>query len=277
MKKFKLVLLTVVLGLLLCSCGEPETRTLSDLETEVLLQYSGVQEVDIQTWRSYNAAQTANSYIIDTIVAIIDNPRLYEADFNEFTYGEVEEHVLQNSGFEVDGYAFANAVDNFSKGLAETGAIISKGDPVVTVDGNKIIVDIECACDVRYADAEFIFNNDISDMVLTSAAFNPRYTTAEKMSKAGLNTVIGMGTVFVMLIVISFIISLFGIFSGAGKKKDKTEDGIDRAVKQIEKNETAEMGDAQLVAVIAAAIAAYEGTTSTDGFVVRSIRKIKRQ
>ena len=35
--------------------------------------------------------------------------------------------------------------------------------------------------------------------------------------------------------------------------------------------------DAQLVAVIAAAIAAYEGTTSTDGFVVRSIRKIKRQ
>ena len=37
------------------------------------------------------------------------------------------------------------------------------------------------------------------------------------------------------------------------------------------------MGDAQLVAVIAAAIAAYEGTTSTDGFVVRSIRKIKRQ
>ena len=31
--------------------------------------------------------------------------------------------------------------------------------------------------------------------------------------------------------------------------------------------------DAELVAVIAAAIAAYEGTGSTDGFVVRSIRK----
>ncbi|MBO7095739.1 MAG: OadG family protein, partial [Lachnospiraceae bacterium] len=157
------------------------------------------------------------------------------------------------------------------------GAIISMGEPVVTLDGNEIIVDVECVCEKRYADVEMIFTNDLYNPRMTSAAFNARYTLGEKMSKAGLNTVIGMGTVFVMLIIISFIISLFGLFSGTGKKKDKTEDGIDRAVKQIEKNETAEMGDAQLVAVIAAAIAAYEGTTSTDGFVVRSIRKIKRQ
>ena len=34
--------------------------------------------------------------------------------------------------------------------------------------------------------------------------------------------------------------------------------------------------DTELVAVIAAAIAAYEGAISTDGFVVRSIRKINR-
>ena len=34
------------------------------------------------------------------------------------------------------------------------------------------------------------------------------------------------------------------------------------------------MADAELVAVIAAAIAAYEGSASTDGFTVRSIRKV---
>ena len=33
--------------------------------------------------------------------------------------------------------------------------------------------------------------------------------------------------------------------------------------------------DGELVAVIAAAIAAYEGSTSTDGFVVRSIKRSK--
>ena len=32
-----------------------------------------------------------------------------------------------------------------------------------------------------------------------------------------------------------------------------------------------------VIAVIAAAIAASEGKTSTDGFVVRSIRKVNRQ
>ena len=34
-----------------------------------------------------------------------------------------------------------------------------------------------------------------------------------------------------------------------------------------------EEDDTELVAVIAAAIAAYEGSTNTDGFVVRSIRR----
>ena len=34
--------------------------------------------------------------------------------------------------------------------------------------------------------------------------------------------------------------------------------------------------DLELIAVIAAAIAASEGKTSTDGFVVRSIRKVRR-
>ena len=37
------------------------------------------------------------------------------------------------------------------------------------------------------------------------------------------------------------------------------------------------MNDAALIAVIAAAIAAYEGSQSTDGFVVRSIRKSRRR
>ena len=77
-----------------------------------------------------------------------------------------------------------------------------------------------------------------------------------------------------------FEAALFAIpalFKGKGAKKDKTEEGIDKAVEQIVKNETAESSDAELVAVIAAAVAAYEGTTDTSGFVVRSIRKIKRQ
>ena len=281
MKKFKLVLLTVVLGLLLCACGEKETHALSELETAVIMQQYGMEEIDIQTWRLYKAGNITKSYAIDTIVAIINDPSALGAPFSDFTYNEIETHVSSGAGFNVDGYAFANAVDNFSKGLAETGSILSVSDPVIYVDGNEIIVDVEVACERRNANIEMIYDNDLSNMVLKSAAFNPDYSTGEKMSKAGLNTVIGMGTVFAMLIIIAFIIWLFSaipaLFKGKGSKKDKTEEGIDKAVEQIVKNETAESSDAELVAVIATAVAAYEGTTDTSGFVVRSIRKIKRQ
>ena len=257
MKKIKLVILSVILGLLLCACGEEE-------------QISEIQQV-----RNNRIGTIASSYAIDIISELAQDPE-YERLFGTLTYNEMAVEV-SNMGLNTDGYALANAISSFQKGFEETGAIISKGEPVITVDGNEVIVNIEVICERRNADIEMIFNNDFYNPVMTSAAFNARYTMAEKMSKAGLNTVIGMGTVFVMLIIISFIISLFGLFSKQ-KKPDKTEEGINKAVEQIEKKETAELAsNSELVAVIAAAIAAYEGTTSTDGFVVRSIKKIKRQ
>jgi sodium pump decarboxylase gamma subunit len=264
MKKFKIVILSVVLGLLLCACGNE------------------VQYDDMQLVRNNKIATIATYYAVDIISEIAQDPEAGKI-FDELTYNEMAVEV-SNMGLNTDGYALANAIISFQKGLEETGAIISKGEPVVTVNGNEVIVNIEVICERRNADIEMIFNNDYYDPVMTSAALNARYTMAEKMSKAGLNTVIGMGTVFIMLIVISFIISLFGLFSGQKKKKtDKTEEGINKAVEQIEKNETAELenaelaSNAELVAVIAAAIAAYEGSTDTSGFTVRSVRKIKRQ
>ena len=100
------------------------------------------------------------------------------------------------------------------------------------------------------------------------------------MGKAGMNTLIGMGTVFVVLIFISFIISLFKYISVyENRKKEQKEDtasvGVDNAIAQIVSNEEQdeEVDDLELVAVITAAIAASENT-STDGLVVRSIRKV---
>jgi sodium pump decarboxylase gamma subunit len=88
-----------------------------------------------------------------------------------------------------------------------------------------------------------------------------------------------MGTTFVILIFLSLIISLFELLPGNGsKKKAEAEKStpVDNAVSQIaEREELA--GDDALVAVISAAIAAYEGgaagSSSGDGFVVRSIRR----
>jgi len=103
-------------------------------------------------------------------------------------------------------------------------------------------------------------------------------TTGEKLENAGLNTLLGMGMAFSVLIIISLIISLFPLFSGTGRKKKESDKEIaqkamDNTITQIADKEDLS-SDAELVAVIAAAIAAYEGSASTDGFTVRSIRRV---
>lgn len=101
------------------------------------------------------------------------------------------------------------------------------------------------------------------------------------ISDAGINTVICLAVVFAVLIFISFLISLFKYIpklEAALSKKDKktglAENAVVNTVSQIEvKEEEEELSDdLELVAVITAAIAASAGT-STDGFVVRSIRR----
>ena len=101
------------------------------------------------------------------------------------------------------------------------------------------------------------------------------------ISDAGINTVICLAVVFMVLIFISFLISLFkyipkleAALSKKDKKTELAENAVVNTVSQIEvKEEEEELSDdLELVAVITAAIAASAGT-STDGFVVRSIRR----
>ena len=101
----------------------------------------------------------------------------------------------------------------------------------------------------------------------------------EKMEQAGLNTLMGLGIVFLMLIFLSFLISQFKHIS---KLTEKNKPAAPAALAPapapavVEEEPEEELADdGELVAVIAAAIAAYEGSTSTDGFVVRSIKRSK--
>ena len=112
-------------------------------------------------------------------------------------------------------------------------------------------------------------------------------TFGEKMARAGMNTLLGMGTVFIVLIFISVIISCFNYIpklqawlGSRGKSQGETEAEVIIAEKQVTEEvspedhcgEKSDIDNKELVAVIAAAIAALEGV-STEDFVVRSIRK----
>ncbi len=117
---------------------------------------------------------------------------------------------------------------------------------------------------------------------VTAITVNTVLSMGESMERAAVNTAIGMGTVFIMLILIAIIISLLKFVPKIldafnGKPEEKTEASLDKTIASIVEREEAQEteDDTELVAVIAAAIAASEGAASTEGFVVRSIRKIR--
>lgn len=115
---------------------------------------------------------------------------------------------------------------------------------------------------------------------LSNSSFTIDQTFGELMTKASLNTVLGMGTTFAILILISVVISCLSLIpklqakrAGKSGQEEAQNRSMDQTIAQIiEKEELAD--DRELVAVIAAAIAASQGSASTEGFRVRSIRKI---
>lgn len=104
----------------------------------------------------------------------------------------------------------------------------------------------------------------------------------ETMARAGLNTLMGILIVFFALAFISIIIALEGkIFTAIAKKKAAPK--VVETKEPVTENEPEEdlSNDEELVAVIMAAIYAYEAENSagayvpSDGLVVRSIRRRK--
>ncbi len=175
--------------------------------------------------------------------------------------------ALEDMG-SVDEFAFTSQVDYYD--FLDTIEL--------SVSEKEVIATIPLEGELKNASVEIIINEKGN---VTSMTTNVERTFGELMTNAALNTLLGMGTVFFVLILISFIISAFGLISkienamkNKASKKEIKEEAVNNTIAQIEEREEL-ADDLEIVAVIAAAIASYEGT-STDGFVVRSIRKANR-
>ena len=228
---------------------------------------------------------TAEIYATQTLVPLLEkySTDVFIDEFAQHTAEELEYVFEVQQGVLIEGYAFRTALNSFNSTIWDIGGIVEIGEAVGEIDDKQIIVTVPVTGVTGEAEAEVIVSNDLF-MRLESAALNPVESFGDLMKKAALNTLIGMGTVFGVLVLIIFIISAFGFipkiqkhFENKKAKKVETT-GIDNAVAQITQQESeAELSDdLELVAVIAAAVAAYEGSASTDGFVVRSIRKARR-
>ncbi len=132
---------------------------------------------------------------------------------------------------------------------------------------------------IKYPDEKVIVKcNFDKHSTLTSFSSEEYRTFGQKMVKALLNTVMGMGTVFIVLIFISAIIALLKYVPGLFAKKNTPAPVATVTETVTESVEEELVDDGELVAVITAAIMASMGDQAPeDGLVVRSIRKVNKK
>lgn len=284
MKKFltMLCMLTCVLGL--TACGEYEPTEME--------QQKGDEAVSMAT--NFILPYMTSFFDDELVEAVQENYNVHEVesqveDYFSLYISMVSQNYNINFGYDsidVEGNAILTGMVSFNNTYDELGDIkTSEGfQGTYKVSGDEIIVSVpvtgtktDSNGNVRTATAELIFTNDIF-LTLKSCALNLDQSMGELMAKAAMDTLMGMMTVFAVLILISIIIWAMGGIPKlqaklAKKPESKKEESIDNTIAQIVEKEESTEDDTELVAVIAAAIAAYEGSQSTDGFVVRSIRK----
>ena len=211
----------------------------------------------------------------------VDNYGITEADAFAYADGLIETIDQIVAAGQVEQYKSENviyaALTNYEKALPDMGDYQSVTDHEIIYD-DGILMNVKVQGTLRPANVEIMLDEELA---LVSIATNVEYTFGEIMTKAALNTLMGMGTVFAVLILIIILISSFAFipkiqaaFSG---KKEEKKDTTDKVVEQIIKHEEITYedvtDDAELVAVIAAAVAAYEGSGSASGYVVRSLKR----
>ena len=210
----------------------------------------------------------------------VDNYGITEAQAFEYAEGLIVTMDEVVAAGQVEQYKSDNviytALTNYEKALTDMGDYQSVIDQEIVYD-DGILMNITVQGSLRPAVVEIMMDEELN---LTSISTNVTYSFGEVMTKAALNTLMGMGTVFAVLILIIFLISSFALIPKiqemfSGKKEDKKA-ATDKVVEQIIKNEEFAYedvtDDAELVAVIAAAIAAYEGGSASD-YVVRSLKR----
>lgn len=296
-----LCMLTCMLGL--SACGQEASKEAVDFQNNkatvaenlaidmivpyMVNQYYGAED-SAQAQAAALHQECYNVHELESITEDNLNAVLYliTSSYPDMSYGV--------ASIDVEGNGILNGIVSYSGAYSSLGEIdtTTRWEADSKISGDQIIVTVYLTGsekddngNLRTAQAEVIFSNDIF-LTVESCAINMEQGMGELMTKAAMDTLMGMATVFIVLILISVLIWLLGFIpklqgkkSNNDKKETKQsikEEAVNNTIAQIvEKEESVEVAadDLELVAVIAAAIAASQGAVSTDGFVVRSIRK----
>lgn len=270
MKKRIALMLSIVmtLAMMLTACGTDPTT----------VDYNGYSYDELEQ-NLYD-----NLGMVDAVSQVCVAFGIESADLKERANADYYNYLIQNGASDTQVVAAAewDAVgEEFGTftDYDENSFTVTKAGNTLTTDLNLIFT----AADESTREVQFEVVYEYFSMEITGISINPVYSLGEKMSKAGMNTLISMLIVFCVLILISLIIYAFNIFPYMEKKKKEkaaakaaqsATDALEKYNTPAEEAEVTsdETDDTELIAVIAAAIAASEGTSTSD-FVVRSINR----
>ena len=219
--------------------------------------------------------------------AVVSNMQMLAENYiTEFSKLTAEDLAIQIATAQKSkDYVMETAFTSWESVMGDLGALVSYETAEVTLGDEGYIARMNAVYEQRNMEMTLMVDEEFTE--IQGISFAPEYTTTEKMTKAAMNTVMGMGVVFAVLIFIAWVISLFkyisvfenklkGNSAPAAAPKAAPAAAAAPAVPAAAAAPVVEnyMNDAELVSVIAAAIAAAEGKTSTNGLVVRSIKRV---
>lgn len=179
------------------------------------------------------------------------------------------EAARESGGF---GEVLADALED---NQSELGALKSVDEVSIDdSDDEQIMVSAQCSFEKHDAEVVLYLSEDGSSV--QNLVINIAYPLSVKLVQAGQNTAVGLIVVFIVLIFLSLVISLFKLIP-SGKKEKNSEASVSApkaAPVAPAATKVSAAQDEEIAAVIAAAIAAAESeSASGSGYVVRSIKR----
>lgn len=295
MKKIALLFSMIAVFFTLTACSNGQEEVTFDYTNTDIIQNSIIQAYQLQNISDAYRAYFENSEAESDAITLTG---INNMDSAKEECGEFQGYRSKKDGSSIMFDTILNSED-VNAALAD---LVSVVDATVEEGNGTVTVTITAVYEKRDVEYSFVYEEnpayayayELSGQEALPYQFHeitatPKYTTREKMAKAGANTLMGMGTVFAVLIFICIIISQFEKIGKASEKigiwwanrKKKVTEEADVPASVTPKNAPAAtlnpMDDAQLVAVITAAVAAANSSAGgSDKLVVRSIKKAKR-
>lgn len=275
-RRLSAVLLALGLSVSVFSMGvyaeETETQTTEQVTEPAAEEAQEVAESELAEGETEAAAQTEAMSQEDQIKQLMTQ---YLTQIAGYTDEQLD--MMKES----DDASSALIAANWSSVKEELGAFVEVTEAELSEDGTSIV------CHTKYEKID-----DKTDVVVTykvdqkaqtvSFEWDVQYPMGILMQRAALNTVMGLGIVFLTLLFLSWLIGQLHIIPDMIEKRTKKDapapapaaPAAAPAPAPVVEEELTD--DLELVAVITAAIAASENTSS-DGFVVRSIKKSNKR